>query len=139
MFFFFVFFLHILFQVEKGDFEGQDLKKPQLQTTTEIQPKQDINPPENTVLPPSWYCTQTTLAVTCHFTFHPQMATERLKLCSTALKKRSDLWFYFPSGMSKTKLSSLSEKSQNYTVGHSFFIYPISKAAEQITCQTCHT
>ncbi|KAK9959535.1 hypothetical protein ABG768_009655 [Culter alburnus] len=39
--------------VEKGDFEGQDLKKPQLQTT-EIQPKQDINPPENTVLPPSW-------------------------------------------------------------------------------------
>ncbi|XP_051725162.1 MAP7 domain-containing protein 1 isoform X3 [Ctenopharyngodon idella] len=40
--------------VEKGDFEGQDLKKPQLQTTTEIQPKQDINPPENTVLPPSW-------------------------------------------------------------------------------------
>ncbi|XP_048046695.1 MAP7 domain-containing protein 1 isoform X3 [Megalobrama amblycephala] len=40
--------------VEKGDFEGQDSKKPQLQKTTEIQPKQDINPPENTVLPPSW-------------------------------------------------------------------------------------
>lgn len=86
---FFLFFLHILFQVEKGDFEGQDLKKPQLQTT-EIQPKQDINPPENTVLPPSWYCTQTTPAVTCYFTFQTQMATERLKLCSTALK-RSDL------------------------------------------------
>ncbi|KAK2878969.1 hypothetical protein Q8A67_019760 [Cirrhinus molitorella] len=37
--------------VAKGDSEGQDLKKPQLQTTTnEIKPKQDTTPPENTVL-----------------------------------------------------------------------------------------
>ncbi|XP_073683551.1 ensconsin-like [Garra rufa] len=41
--------------VAKGDSEGQDLKKPQLQTTTnEIKPKQDTNPPENSVLPTSW-------------------------------------------------------------------------------------
>ncbi|XP_067311860.1 ensconsin isoform X2 [Pseudorasbora parva] len=38
--------------VAKGDFEGQDLKKQQ--TTTDIKPTQDTNPPENTVLPPSW-------------------------------------------------------------------------------------
>ncbi|XP_058606001.1 ensconsin isoform X3 [Onychostoma macrolepis] len=41
--------------VAKGNFEGLDLKKPQLQTTTnEINAKQDTNPPENTVLPTSW-------------------------------------------------------------------------------------
>ncbi|XP_016423044.1 ensconsin-like [Sinocyclocheilus rhinocerous] len=41
--------------VAKGDFEGQDLKKPQLQATTnEIKPKQDTTLPENTVLPTSW-------------------------------------------------------------------------------------
>ncbi|KAK7142585.1 hypothetical protein R3I94_012061 [Phoxinus phoxinus] len=39
--------------VAKGDFEEQDLKKPQLQTT-EIKPKQDTNPPGHNVLPPSW-------------------------------------------------------------------------------------
>ncbi|XP_016118964.1 MAP7 domain-containing protein 1-like, partial [Sinocyclocheilus grahami] len=40
--------------VAKGDFEGQDFKKPQLQATTnEIKPKQDTNLPENTVLPTS--------------------------------------------------------------------------------------
>ncbi|XP_056123146.1 ensconsin isoform X2 [Rhinichthys klamathensis goyatoka] len=39
--------------VAKGDFEEQDLKKPQLQTT-EIKPKQDTNPPGHTVLPTSW-------------------------------------------------------------------------------------
>uniref|UniRef100_A0A8C1GDA8 Microtubule-associated protein 7a n=2 Tax=Cyprinus carpio TaxID=7962 RepID=A0A8C1GDA8_CYPCA len=40
--------------VAKGNFVGLDLKKPQLQTTTnEIKPKQDTNPPENTVLPTS--------------------------------------------------------------------------------------
>ncbi|XP_077095274.1 uncharacterized protein map7a isoform X4 [Siphateles boraxobius] len=39
--------------VAKGDFEEQDLKKPQLQTT-EIKPKQDTNPPGHTVLPSSW-------------------------------------------------------------------------------------
>ncbi|KAK7152774.1 hypothetical protein R3I93_010867 [Phoxinus phoxinus] len=38
--------------VAKGDFEEQDLKKPQ--QTTEIKPKQDTNPPGHTVLPPSW-------------------------------------------------------------------------------------
>ncbi|XP_056333036.1 ensconsin isoform X2 [Danio aesculapii] len=43
--------------VAKGDTEGQDLKKLQLQrstTTTEIKPKQDTKPPENTVLATSW-------------------------------------------------------------------------------------
>ncbi|XP_043119331.1 ensconsin isoform X1 [Puntigrus tetrazona] len=41
--------------VAKGNSEGLDLKKPQIQTTTtEIKPKQDTNPPENTVLPASW-------------------------------------------------------------------------------------
>ncbi|XP_016125169.1 ensconsin-like isoform X2 [Sinocyclocheilus grahami] len=41
--------------VAKGNFAGLDLKNPQLQTTTnEIKPKQDKNPPENTVLPTSW-------------------------------------------------------------------------------------
>ncbi|XP_016347790.1 ensconsin-like [Sinocyclocheilus anshuiensis] len=41
--------------VAKGSFAGLDLKKPQLQTTTnEIKPKQDKNPPENTVLPTAW-------------------------------------------------------------------------------------
>lgn len=45
-----------IFQVAKGNFVGLDLKKPQLQTTTnEIKPKQDTNPPENTVLPTSRY------------------------------------------------------------------------------------
>ncbi|XDV42994.1 hypothetical protein PO909_011546 [Leuciscus waleckii] len=39
--------------VANGDFEEQDLKKPQLQTT-EIKPKQDTNPPGHTVLPTSW-------------------------------------------------------------------------------------
>ncbi|XP_052436271.1 ensconsin isoform X2 [Carassius gibelio] len=38
----------------KGNFVGLDLKKPQLQTTTnKIKPKQDTKPPENTVLPTS--------------------------------------------------------------------------------------
>uniref|UniRef100_A0A9J7Z274 Microtubule-associated protein 7a n=1 Tax=Cyprinus carpio carpio TaxID=630221 RepID=A0A9J7Z274_CYPCA len=41
--------------VAKGDFEGQGLKKPQLQATTnEIKPKQHTTPTENTVLPTSW-------------------------------------------------------------------------------------
>ncbi|XP_050988848.1 MAP7 domain-containing protein 1 isoform X3 [Labeo rohita] len=44
--------------VAKGDSEGQDLKKLQLQitttTTNEIKPKHDTIPPENTVLPTSW-------------------------------------------------------------------------------------
>ncbi|XP_016428181.1 MAP7 domain-containing protein 1 isoform X3 [Sinocyclocheilus rhinocerous] len=41
--------------VAKGSFAGLDLKKRQLQTTTnEIKPKQDKNPPENTFLPTSW-------------------------------------------------------------------------------------
>lgn len=49
-------FLLKIFQVAKGNVEGLDLKKPQLQTTTnEIKAKQDTNPPENTVLPTSWY------------------------------------------------------------------------------------
>ncbi len=48
-------FLQKIFQVAKGNFEGLDLKKPQLQTTTnKIKAKQDTNPPENTVLPTSW-------------------------------------------------------------------------------------
>ncbi len=48
-------FLQKIFQVAKGNFEGLDLKKPQLQTTNEIKAKQDTHPPENTVLPTSWY------------------------------------------------------------------------------------
>ncbi|XP_009291227.1 uncharacterized protein map7a isoform X1 [Danio rerio] len=43
--------------VAKDNTEGQDLKKLQLQrstTTTEIKPKQDTEPPENTVLATSW-------------------------------------------------------------------------------------
>lgn len=60
------FYLQKIFQVAKGDFEGQGLKKPQLQATTnEIKPKQHTTPTENTVLPTSWYilyiCTEQSL------------------------------------------------------------------------------
>ncbi len=37
-------FLQKIFQVAKGNFEGLDLKKPQLQTTNEIKAKQDTHP-----------------------------------------------------------------------------------------------
>lgn len=60
-------FLQKIFQVAKGNFEGLDLKKPQLRTTNQNKAKQDTNPPENTVLPTSWYilyiCTSQSLTL----------------------------------------------------------------------------